>query len=105
MCLVIACRLCGDKCCENNKVFNDCMIVVHGCAAASVHAATKIRQKLGEVNFRKLVVVTMIVGEKVRLIVELLSDLMVSARSLVSTEVVVQGSGQSDSWVPSGRSS
>ena len=50
-------------------------------------------------------VVTMIVGEKVMLIVELLSVLMVSARSLVSTEVVVQGSGQSDSWVPSGRSS
>ena len=62
-------------------------------------------KNLAKINLRKLVVVTIIVGEKVRLIVELLWVLMVSAKSLVSTEVVVQGSGQSDSCVPSSRSS
>ena len=56
-------------------------------------------KNLAKMNLRKLVVVTMIVGENVRLIPELLSVLMVSVRSLVSTDVVVQGRGQSDSWV------
>ena len=52
-------------------------------------------KNLAKMNLRKEVVVTMMVGEKVRSIMEMLL-LLVSVRILDSTEVVVQGSGQSD---------
>ena len=62
-------------------------------------------KNLAKINLRKEVVVTVMMGEKVRSIVEMLLLLLLSVSILVSTEVVVQGRGQSDSWVPSGRSS
>ena len=52
-------------------------------------------KNLAKMNLRKDVVVTIMVGKKVSSILETFS-LLVSVRILVSTEVVVQGSGQSD---------
>ena len=63
-------------------------------------------RKLTRLNSGKSVLVTSTLLLKVRRMVELLElrTLVLSKRCFVSVFVVVQGRGQSESWVPSKRS-
>ena len=61
-------------------------------------------RKLARLNVRKSVLVTSTLLEKVRASVEKLLSSDLSKRCFVSVRVVVQGRGQSESWLPTTRS-